>query len=455
MGSNKFQIFVSSTYTDLVDVRRGLMEVLQSLNHFPVGMEQFSADDDEQWEIIRETLEQTDYYICIIGHRYGSLSIDGRSFTEKEWDYARELGVAIMSFIRNRNVATTPQERESDSEQTKRLDAFIAKVKTDKMVDFWSDANDLNQKVIIALTKAFSRKPRPGWIRSQSGQVAEQLAKLVEENRVLRDQLEKLNSEIMRTSPWIEVELNGRSALDFKFFDDKYLNLTNPPYLPHLEWSNIPADLQRFITNEEVEQYNSARLESDKMASEVAEIRQMERMKRTAHKLEICISNKGSAKAREIFLDLEFPDSVLVLEKDEFTDLNVPVLKVPENPLEKARATKAKVEAMQVGDWVPMIEPSMFHIETINRNIMHQLLPRTRSLRVEKNKISIWMEDLMHTREQIFLDVVVIPLKKGNFKVQGTVICEEFGAPNLLELPLIIDEGNAVDLPNLSFLPHD
>src|SRR6266550_4053308 len=113
MDIKKFQIFVSSTYSDLANVRRNLMEAIQRLNHFPVGMEQFSADDDEQWQIIRETLEQTDYYICIIGHRYGSLTSDGRSFTEKEWDLAKDLGVPIMTFIRDRNTATTPDERES------------------------------------------------------------------------------------------------------------------------------------------------------------------------------------------------------------------------------------------------------------------------------------------------------------------------------------------------------
>ena len=60
MNPKKFQIFVSSTYSDLVDVRRGVIDSIQRLNHFAVGMEQFSADDDEQWEIIQETIQQTD-----------------------------------------------------------------------------------------------------------------------------------------------------------------------------------------------------------------------------------------------------------------------------------------------------------------------------------------------------------------------------------------------------------
>lgn len=225
MDQRKYQIFVSSTYSDLAEARRGVTEAIQRLNHFPVGMEQFSADDDEQWQIIRETLEQTDYYICIIGHRYGSLSNDGRSFTEKEWDYARELGIPIMSFIRERDAATTPQERESDPKQVEGLDGFIGKVKAEKMVEFWRDAGDLNQKVITALVKAFSRKPRPGWIRSQSVQVAEELATLIQENRTLRNEVDRLTSEVRHTRPEFEVRLNGGSKLELKFVLDTDLHL--------------------------------------------------------------------------------------------------------------------------------------------------------------------------------------------------------------------------------------
>ncbi len=114
MTPKKFQIFVSSTYTDLAEVRLGVIDSIQHMNHFPVGMEQFSADDDEQWEIIQETIQQTDYYICFIGHRYGSIGSDGLSYTEMEWDYAKALGIPIMSFVRERNTATTPVQRDAD-----------------------------------------------------------------------------------------------------------------------------------------------------------------------------------------------------------------------------------------------------------------------------------------------------------------------------------------------------
>ena len=48
----KYQIFISSTYEDLKEERKKVIEAILTMNHFPVGMEMFSAADEEQWEII-------------------------------------------------------------------------------------------------------------------------------------------------------------------------------------------------------------------------------------------------------------------------------------------------------------------------------------------------------------------------------------------------------------------
>ena len=89
MEEKKYQIFVSSTYKDLIVAREKVFETILKLYHFPVGMEMFSADDDEQWEVIKDTIDSSDYYVVVIGHRYGSVTAEGLSFTEKEYNYAK------------------------------------------------------------------------------------------------------------------------------------------------------------------------------------------------------------------------------------------------------------------------------------------------------------------------------------------------------------------------------
>jgi Domain of unknown function (DUF4062) len=83
MVTKKYQIFVSSTYTDLKDFRDVVIKAILEMGHIPVGMEMFSAADEEQWAVIRRNIEQTDYYIVIAANRYGSRTPDGISYTEK------------------------------------------------------------------------------------------------------------------------------------------------------------------------------------------------------------------------------------------------------------------------------------------------------------------------------------------------------------------------------------
>ncbi len=159
MENKKYQIFISSTYRDLEKAREKVIETILGLYHFPIGMEMFSADDDEQWDIIQATIDVSDYYVVIIGHRYGSTTSDGIGFTEKEYDYAKQKGIPILAFIRDRNVPITNDERETSEEANKKLTAFIEKAQSNKMCDYWKNIDELTTKVAIALPKTFGRKP--------------------------------------------------------------------------------------------------------------------------------------------------------------------------------------------------------------------------------------------------------------------------------------------------------
>lgn len=90
MESTKYQVFLSSTYSDLAEERESIIKAILEMYHIPIGMEMFSAEDEDQWEIIRRTIEVSDYYILVLGLRYGSKTSDGISFTQKEYEYALE-----------------------------------------------------------------------------------------------------------------------------------------------------------------------------------------------------------------------------------------------------------------------------------------------------------------------------------------------------------------------------
>ncbi|MCY9419374.1 DUF4062 domain-containing protein, partial [Bacillus inaquosorum] len=49
----KLQVFVSSTYTDLVTERQVAVEAILNAGHIPAGMELFKAGDESQKETIK------------------------------------------------------------------------------------------------------------------------------------------------------------------------------------------------------------------------------------------------------------------------------------------------------------------------------------------------------------------------------------------------------------------
>lgn len=166
MNEKKYQIFISSTYTDLIKAREVVTKTILTMYHFPVGMEMFSAGDDDQWTVIKRTIDISDYYLLIIGHRYGSVTDEGISYTEREYNYARQKGIPILTFIKGRETPTKPYERENDPIMQEKLTLFVKKTMEGRMCDFWETEEQLASKVTVALMKEFSNNPRPGWIRN-------------------------------------------------------------------------------------------------------------------------------------------------------------------------------------------------------------------------------------------------------------------------------------------------
>ncbi len=77
----KLQVFVSSTFTDLIKERQAAVEAILTAGHIPAGMELFTAGDESQMEVIKQWIDESDVYLLILGGRYGSIeSVSGKKF---------------------------------------------------------------------------------------------------------------------------------------------------------------------------------------------------------------------------------------------------------------------------------------------------------------------------------------------------------------------------------------
>lgn len=204
----KYQIFVSSTYEDLKLERDRVIQGILELGHIPVGMEMFSAADEAQWQIIARNIRESDYYVVILAHRYGSR--DGAmSFTRKEYEYAVAQGIPVIGFVIDPEASWPADRIDRDADSMALLEDFRAVVKG-KPVGFWSSADDLYGKASVALVKAMTTQPRVGWVRATSAlgpEVTAEISRLSSENAELRAKLQLLEQQSEQDSAAELVEL--------------------------------------------------------------------------------------------------------------------------------------------------------------------------------------------------------------------------------------------------------
>jgi hypothetical protein len=165
-SDKRYQIFISSTFRDLVDERQEVLKAVLELNHMPAGMELFPAADEAAWQLIKDVIDGSDYYILVVGGKYGSLDETGLGYTEKEYDYAVTSKKPVIALLHKEPEKIPREKTETDSAAWKKLKKFRAKVEKNHTCSYWLSAEDLKSKVIVALTSTTKRHPRIGWVRS-------------------------------------------------------------------------------------------------------------------------------------------------------------------------------------------------------------------------------------------------------------------------------------------------
>jgi len=208
----RYQVFVSSTYEDLIEERQEVMHALLELKCIPAGMELFPASDEDQWSLIKKVIDECDYYIVIIGGRYGSEK-DGMSYTELEYRYALEQNKPIISFLHHNPNELQVSKTDINEKKQKKLEEFRNFVKK-KVVKPWKNAQDLGSVVSRSLINLINQNPAIGWIRADK--IPD--PNLITENLQLRKKIEVLEKELKneRTNPPKDTEKFAQGDQNFE-----------------------------------------------------------------------------------------------------------------------------------------------------------------------------------------------------------------------------------------------
>lgn len=234
MNDIRYQVFVSSTYKDLIKHREQVIFSLMKAKAIPVGMELFPASNKNAWSIIKRTIQLSDYYVVIIGGKYGSEDNDGKSYTEKEYDLAVELGIPVMAFLHKEPGKLERDKTETDTDKWNKLQAFRIKAEKNHC-NYWINESDLVLKVISSYHDMIEDEPRPGWIRGDKAKTIEDVERLAQLEKQVRELEKELSTyrhdqgTILKLHKECEEEINikieakyGNESQSIKTLEYKY-----------------------------------------------------------------------------------------------------------------------------------------------------------------------------------------------------------------------------------------
>lgn len=191
-ADRRYQIFLSSTYDDLRNERQAATQSILAMGHLAAGMELFPASDLSQIDLIKRVISESDYYVVIMGGRYGSVHPEtGVSFTEMEYDYALDIGLPILGFVVRDANSLIHSRVEADAEKRKALVRFREKVLS-KTCQMFDEPSDLGLKVMNSLMVETRINPRTGWIRADQARSAEDLEEAREMRRLAKERDEHI-----------------------------------------------------------------------------------------------------------------------------------------------------------------------------------------------------------------------------------------------------------------------
>ncbi|CAD9194157.1 DUF4062 domain-containing protein [Acinetobacter bohemicus] len=454
----KYQVFISSTYTDLIEARGAAINTVLESYNFPVGMEHFGADSDEQWIIIKDLIDSSDYYILIIGHRYGSLTKTGISFTEQEFDYALEKGVKLMCFVRKDNVATLPHERDEESGIKEKLAKFRTKVTTDRTCEFWDSVDDLKHKISNSLYKNMRKHGGTGWVRGDqvSGQLAEEMAKLSEENRKLREENELLKSKSEVRKPKLKICFNDISN---DLSTDKKNIILKFPFLTEIKKFSLPPKrsindsstylqapgstitLMHLIGGKRPEDFfDDYNFDIDSITDENISnhnrcLQLLEQLTTGLLNLKINIINEGTALATNVNIEIKFPEFISVIDNNSKHNIEYYNKSLNKNLIKLSTPEQRSHNYLQ-----PNFYDSSSFINGNNLGLNKLVNQQVRDhFDNDVNTIFLSIDTLLHSKGKIFDGYYIFPKAQGVGEIEINWICSEYSLIEDYKIPITIE----------------
>ena len=145
--------FVSSEMKDLAGERRAVADALTALGMRVVMFEDLGGRDENAQTAYLDGVARSEIYVGIIGNRYGSMTVSGRSPTHEEYREARRLGLRIAVWA-----GADGNARQGDARD------FVGAIRTFHTTGSFTVADDLARSVVARMREIAADDDTP-WVK--------------------------------------------------------------------------------------------------------------------------------------------------------------------------------------------------------------------------------------------------------------------------------------------------
>lgn len=189
MIDKRYHVFISTTGSDMQVERTVLSQTLVSQGFFSWGLEQRTPLTTA---FARRQIDDCDYFILMLGSRYGELSASGVSYLHLEYIYAVTKQKPILVLLHESPDSRLPELQEPDQEGRVKFQDFRRQLQRERdMVVTFRDTRDLEMALRHAMPQLTARYPAQGWIRPNQTLIQQ----LQDDNEQLRQKLLQLESQ--------------------------------------------------------------------------------------------------------------------------------------------------------------------------------------------------------------------------------------------------------------------
>lgn len=154
-------------------------------------------------------------------------------------------------------------------------------------------------------------------------------------------------------------------------------------------------------------------------------------VKQCSCQMDIAITNSGSGKANDIYVEIKFSEGLVPVEKKKVDSFPMPKNPMPDSIINKAQIEYDKDEERKRNPMKWAMNSGMPDYGLNNIFDRNNLLSRINhvpdfTVTLDNRVISIKLNSLLHTRERIFDEIMFLPLIAGTHDVNVSIICEEY-----------------------------